>query len=262
MISFILFSLQNVANIVIIGLVPNSIAVEFLQGYSAGNILFSFIGTIVFGSIQNNKIYKYLFFIAAMSLLGVQYWGLKIYYVAFFYPCLIVFADLSASQMLDEKRLVKVRFVLILTGFLFLLPNYFREMLDLRYYILMLIILYCIFFGMVPKNLKIKSSILYLICVYTSYSIVLYLMAKIISSPEELKVWYLFSQISLVMLLKLIDFESRIGAKLDSRINHLIKWLSLLVLFSAFVVYPNLQALLLASAGWTGLMLTKRYMLK
>ena len=132
-----------------------------------------------------------------MSLLGVQYWGLKIYYVAFFYPCLIVFADLSASQMLDEKRLVKVRFVLILTGFLFLLPNYFREMLDLRYYILMLIILYCIFFGMVPKNLKIKSSILYLICVYTSYSIVLYLMAKIISSPEELKVWYLFSQIIL-----------------------------------------------------------------
>ena len=259
--NFLLFSLQSLANILTVIYIPDNIAIEFFQGYSAGNIVFSLIGTLLFTSIERNTFYKALVYFPLSILIGGAFFNSEIKWLAFFYPCAIVFTDLATSQMTDGITQKIIRIILILSGLPLLISNRFVDLIHARYYLLVAILFCLIIFGNKAKNLNIKTGILYLFCIYSSYSLVLFLMVRIPMEPIELKYWYLLLQISLVIMLKIIDFRSRLNSTISGKINIALKIISLSLIFIAFVLYPNTQALLLAIIGWLGLLITEKYIL-
>jgi hypothetical protein len=215
---FLLFLLSYAVNPLILTFIPNQIAVHFLGGFTLFNIIFSLLFTFIFSKIEAIKNQnKFLI----LTMLGLLLIGLAggfvnlVLAVAFLYPFSLLYSDYIMTQSAKNNNLIHFRFFLIITGIFVALVAFYNA----QYFLWAVLIrslsalLYASIFiskSCQFKNLQIKHPTSFLVNTYIFYSGALLLLVYMDEAGSAgTKHWYIALQISLGLLLKLIDFSVR-----------------------------------------------------
>lgn len=203
LVSFIFYNLSNVTLII---LLPLDITNEFLNFYSVGSGIFSFI---VFYNFSK-KIFINIFPLVLLSipLIFVSFIFINLPILIFFYVFLLLFSDyyFSQSNLIFSNLTFKV---FLLISSLFLCLNFsIYQVLQLKVIIVIFYLLFSRIFKITIKELKIKSPIIYSAYTCLIYSSALFLVS-ILAEKEIVKFFYILIQIFLGLKLKLFDLKIR-----------------------------------------------------
>jgi hypothetical protein len=215
---FLLFLLSYAVNPLILTFIPNEIAVYFLGGFTLFNIIFSLLFTLIFSKIEAIKNQNKFLMITMLGSLLIGLTGSfvnLVLAVAFLYPFSLLYSDYIMTQSAEKNNLIQYRFFLIITGVLVALVTFYNT----QYFLWAVLVrsltalLYASVFVSKScqfKNLQIKHPTSFIINTYIFYSGALLLLVYIDEAGSAgTKHWYIALQISLGLLLKLIDFSVR-----------------------------------------------------
>ena len=174
------------------------------------------------------------------------------------YPIALLVSDYLISQTQSSNVIKYYRIFIAFAAITFFFDIDFVTQIKIRNIILISSALYCLVKSTIIRSLEIKSSILYLFIIYCSYSGVLFCVARLPMLPDEVKYWYIATQIGLALQLKLMDYSSRVKNPLDTRMQTLINLLIFGVLVLVLIFYFNIIPFFLYLFGWAGLYMAKR----
>lgn len=215
---FLLFLLSYAVNPLILTFIPNQIAVHFLGVFTLFNIIFSLSFTLIFSKIEEIKNQNKFLITTMLCALFIGLAGSfldMVLAVAFLYPFSLLYSDYMLTQSAKNNNLIHYRFFLIITGILVALVTFY----NVQYFLWAVLVrsltalLYASVFVSNSnqfKNLQIKHPTSFIINTYIFYSGTLLLLVYIDEAGSAgTKHWYIALQISLGLLLKLIDFSVR-----------------------------------------------------
>jgi len=249
----------NVINVAVIALLSDADAAEFLKGYSAGNLIFSLTLTMVMSQsalsagLRKSFLVALCFFAFLFLALGETTW-----IIGFIYPLSLLLLDYSISQGAAASSHIRFRTAGIASAVVLIFGWGLIAGIEVRTAILISMAFYILFRSDGLTQLKIKKTVPFLASIYLCYSGVLYVLPRIGLSAETLKVWYVCAQVSLVLQLKILDFESRGTASISPAISTVLTLSAIALLLIAQILYPSLVAFSLASAGLVGLFAARR----
>ena len=215
---FLLFLLSYAVNPLILAFIPNELAVNFLGGFTAFNIIFSLLFTLGFSKIEGVQHQKKILtgvVIAVLILAVVGGLFSIVFAVAFLYPFSLLYGDYIMTQGGEKNDLVRYRFFLMLSGMLVVLAGFYYGQYFMEAVIARSLIILIYAFISIPQscqfsNLKITSPIAFIINTYIFYSGALLLLVYLNEAGSVgTKHWYIALQVALGLLLKLIDFSVR-----------------------------------------------------
>ena len=260
-IGLISYVVNFMATLAVIYLVPSDAASLFLKNYSISNIIFSLFLTIIFSYrlfFKNINSILWATYIFIFVSGGLYVWAADEYLLYLMYPVVILLADYSCSQKLGKNEIFYFRVILAISTGILLLPIKFEMALFLRINFICLFIFMALIKNCDVRMIKLKSGIGFLLGVYISYSLVLYLVACIKMDPEILKKWYVAVQIGLVCKLKLMDFNIRNYEYVPMVIIYVAPIVFLFSLITINFFHLNILASLLFVTGYAGLTFVER----
>jgi hypothetical protein len=180
------------------------------------------------------------------------------YLLYIIYPAAILLADYSYSQKMELSEILYFRIIMAVSAILLVIPAKFELALFLRIILVCLLIFIALIKKCQVRKIKVNSGVGFLLGVYSSYSLVLYLIACIQMDPEILKEWYVAVQIGLVCKLKIMDFKIRSNENEPKLIDIFAPIVFLFSLLIINYLHLNFMASLLFVIGYSGLMYVER----
>ena len=254
--NFILYLASYASSLIVFIKIPSSASISFLQYYSVANILGSLSITMLLTNGIGVNIQKAFFYLAIFAVFCLNFLGVKFVYLS--YPIALLVSDYLISQTQSSNVIKYYRIFIAFAAITFFFDIDFVTQIKIRNIILISSALYCLVKSTIIRSLEIKSSILYLFIIYCSYSGVLFCVARLPMLPDEVKYWYIATQIGLALQLKLMDYSSRVKNPLDTRMQTLINLLIFGVLVLVLIFYFNIIPFFLYLFGWAGLYMAKR----
>lgn len=259
---FLLFLLSYAVNPLILLFIPNQIAVHFLGGFTLCNIIFSLLFTLIFSKIERLKNQNKFLITTMLCALFLGLTGSfldMVLAVSFLYPFSLLYSDYIMTQSAKNNNLIHYRFFLIITGMLVVLVTFYNS----QYFLWAVLtrslaaLLYASVFvssGSLFKNLQIKHPISFIINTYIFYSGALLLLVYIDEAGSAgTKHWYIALQISLGLLLKLIDFSVRKNGKIQKIVTFSVIVLSCFAVVVVSYIQFSAINILISILAITGL---------
>lgn len=262
--NFLVFLLTNALNLAVIVLLPNDLLASFLEGYSAGNLIFSLLLTLFLSSgFFSDKARSLGLAIVAPLVFLPFIFDVKDWWVGLTYPLALLVLDYVISQSGGAtKKQSYLRLLGLSSALILLVATSLIDGLLYRAIILVFIAFVLLSRSCGLQALKIQSGFLYLATIYASYSGVLFVIARLDLTPDNLKIWYISVQIALVLQLKVIDYKTRSSGAINSTIEGVLMLSSALILMGVFLYTPSIWALSAAILGYLGLQFARTKLLK
>ena len=203
LISFILY---NFSNIIFIVLLPSFEAKTFLNFYSLGSGIFSFL---IFYNYSKKKFLNLSLVIIlsiAVLLISLKYSILSV--LIFLYVFLLLYSDYFFSQSDLYKTNLIFKFFLFLSSFLLLFNFSLYFVIQLKIGLIIFFLVISFFYNVSFKYLKVKSPLL-----YSAYTCLIYFgalfLTSILADKDTVKIFYVCLQIFLGLKLKIFDLKVR-----------------------------------------------------
>ncbi len=204
------------ANVLIVSLLPSSVAKEFTQFYVISNAVFSFFVYYQFATEVKINYIKY-----GLTINTVVYAASIVFYKEvnyIFYPYFVLIAEYLASQTKSDNWVLGFRIISTITVLPLIDENInFDNFLELRILSYMCVSFYLISSNKEIRKLAIKAKWTFVFWCYLSYTLPLYLVARFSESTNELKIWYVAIQLGIAFQIKIYEFSSR-GAGKDAKL--------------------------------------------
>ena len=257
--NFIVFFAVNIVNVAIIAFLSDHQATEFLKGYSAGNLIFSLILTLLMSSSGVDDGQRRLVAIMLSLLTGLLVFiGDSVWLVGLVYPLALLLVDYAISQGSASSVHIRYRLIGVFTAVTLVVTPSLIEGIEFRAFVLVVVALFLLLRTNGLKKLQINKTIPFLATIYLCYSGVLFLLPRLDLAPDVLKIWYLCAQGGLVLQLKILDFEARGTATISSLISKSFVLAAGFVLVAVQFIYPSWQAFGLTALGMVGLYVSRR----
>lgn len=224
---FILFLLSYAVNPLILYFIPVNISIQFLQGFTIANVVFSLLFTYLFSNIEkikdSQKALKYIFY----TVLGVcllQLISNATYAISIIYPFSLLYCDYAVTQGVNERSSIAYRMFLMASGLIvvaivYFYKAYFIECMLLRSGLILLYGYSEVCTSSFYSNLKIKYATSFILNTYIFYSGALFLLVYLNETGSTgTKHWYIALQLALGLLLKLLDFSIRKNSEINTTI--------------------------------------------
>lgn len=177
-----------------------------------------------------------------------------------FYPGILIYSDLAATQSLTTKKVNAYRFFLILTALhFFIYPEYFQTNIVIRVALLFVISLILSFFAKEMHKIQVKSPWKFMAGNYIFYNGILLMITYSGLEGNDLRYWFLSAQAGLVFILKYLDFSLRKSYDVNKSIRDMVYFVSLCAPLPILLFSPHLYVLILYYIGMVGLIFTSRY---
>lgn len=260
MTSFIVFFLSFLANLLIIKMMPDKSIRIYINAYTivggCGALFFFLLYSRRDAVLWVKKIGYFLLLVFVLACFVVD----KFWVSVAFYPLFLIYNDYLVTQSDLTKYGVFYRLFLILSAIPFL---FFQESFELLFQLrIVLLAIVLAFYAVHSRDiapLHVRSTWKYVFFNYTFYYAPLLLIANITMTPDELRVWYVFSQGGLVVYLKYLDFALRKGSVVSNRMGEFVLAAALAALVVPIAYCPSGTAVALYLVGLLGLIYSKRY---
>jgi len=236
MINLIVYAFFSLSNALIIIKISNLLILNFLQIYTLTTLLSSVL--ILYCLSYERKLDKRILFLTIFFCIPAFFFNFdKLLWIVYAIG-VVTFDYLSSLENSKLSKFFRVFFSIISILFFF-------EILNLNQLILMRLLIFFIFlliFNINNKRLKINNPIQYIIQTNLAYFGGLYLLTLI--PNNNLKLVYLVQQISLGILLRIMDIKIR-----NSEFYNLIKkyyneYISIIIFLLTIAIYIKLNFLL------------------
>ena len=236
MINLIIYVFFSLSNALIIIKINNLLILNFLQIYTLTTLLSSIL--ILYCLSYERKLDKRILFLTTIFCIPAFFFNYdKLLWIVYAIS-LVSFDYLSSLENSKLSKLFRVFFSLISIMFFF-------EILNLNQLILVRLLIFFIFlliFNISYKRLKIDNPIQYIIQTNLAYFGGLYLLTLI--PTNNLKLLYLFQQISLGILLKIMDIKIRNFEFFKFIKNYYYEYISIIIFLFTIAIYIKLNFLL------------------
>ena len=260
MISFALYLASFAANTLVVLTAPAGLLRGYVLAYNAASVVFSmslFAYFSRFATARRSIVLVGGFTMSALILsLGVGWYKACL----FAYPGLLILTDYLVTQSHGIRVVTCFRLLMIVSAAPFLIvPELFTVNLASRVALLQVVSIALVATAKESHLLAVSSPVRYQVGNYLFYNGTLSLLALIIRSPDILRWWYLATQISLVLVLKVLDYSLRRAYSLEPRTRYTALIVAGSLPLIAFVIRPAFGPLCLAYLGFFGLVWTGRY---
>lgn len=248
MLRYSLFGFSYLAAILIVLYMPQEISRDYLQMYSISSAIFGFFLVFSFSNklilLNLRKYLPHVLFIAFVLTIFANY---KIIWII--YPFFLLLSDYLTSQGYSKSLTNQYRAMMIISAVPFLFyPDIFNTLLKLR-------ILICIFFSASSiyltknfKRLNINKIYLTLVISNLGYFGTLFCLTFFID-VMFLKLWYVGTQVALLLLLKRFDYSIR-NHTLDNNTVDLVTYFLIALIFILLMFYHlNYSAFFISLTG-------------
>lgn len=260
MINFLIYICSFATSVAVILTAPE----RYLQGYIGSYTLFSVFFSLLFFIFfrrHANRITSIFAIILLLCVFCVTALVHGPYYASLiFYPGILIFSDLAATQSLTTKKVNAYRFFLILTTLhFFIFPENFQINLIIRVLLLFIISLVLVVTANEMHKIHVKSPWKFMAGNYIFYNGILLIITYSGLKGNDLRYWFLSAQIGLVFILKYLDFSLRKSYDVSDSLKFMVYFVSLCAPLPVLLFLPNIYVLVVYYIGMVGLIFTSRY---
>lgn len=260
MINFCIYIFSFATSIAVIFTAPEKYLKGYLGSYTLFSVFFSLLFFIFFRRYANRTtsilaITLLLCVFCVTALVSGPYYASLL-----FYPGILIFSDLAATQSLTTKRVNAYRFFLILTALhFFIYPENFQSNLIIRVLLLFIISLVLAIFASEMHKIHVKSPWKFMAGNYIFYNGILLMITYSGLKGNDLRYWFLSGQTGLVFILKYLDFSLRKSYDVSNYLKGMVYFFSLCAPLPVLIFLPNIYVLVIYYIGMVGLIFTSRY---
>lgn len=203
LISFIFYNLSNVLLIIFL---PLNDAKEFLNYYSLGSGIFSFL--VFYNFAKKKFLNASIIILLCIIFLTISFKFNLFQILVFVYVFLLLFSDYFFSQSNLIKINLFFKIGLLISSLLLYFEFSLYFILQIKIFIVLFFLLLSYFFNIHFKILKVNSPVK-----YSAYTCIVYFgalfLTSILAEKETVKVFYICLQIFLGLKLKIFDLKVR-----------------------------------------------------
>ncbi len=260
MINFFIYIFSFGASIAVIFTAPEQYLKVYLGSYNLFSVFFSLLFFIFFRRYVSRitsifAIISMLFVFCGTALVYGPYYASLI-----FYPGILIFSDLAATQSLTANRVNFYRFFLILTTLhFFIYPENFQYNLVIRVLLLFISSLALAITANEMHKIHVKSPWKFMAGNYVFYNGILFLITYSGINGNDLRYWFLSGQAGLVLILKYMDFSLRKSYGANNYLKSMVYFISACAPLPVFIFSPNTYVIVIYYIGVVGLIFTSRF---
>jgi hypothetical protein len=259
-INFAIYLISFVTSVAVIFTAPDQYLKGYLASYTLFSVIFSLSFFVYFRNYASPKSSKIVLSILIVAFIILSFAASRYYSSLIFYPGMLIFTDLAATQSLEAKNVNKFRFLLILTTIHFIIwPNNFQINLILRVYLLFVVSIFIVLHARHMHKIEVQSPWKFMAGNYIFYNGILLTITYSGLSGEYLRYWFLSAQAGLVFILKYLDFSLRKSYSATKFIRNSVYACSALAPLPVFGLLPVWNVIFLYYVGMIGLIFTSRY---
>lgn len=252
-----------IGNLLLIIFLPSEISKNFLQNYSLAMGISGFFIFLLFSSWQN-YLSKFNFFILIIFFL-LFFFKENLIFLFSVYAVSVIYFDYISTQSFDKKKTLILRTFVLITGTLFAFDFLsFFKIIEIRLLFFFAVFIFFYFNFKKTKILKVKNIFNYIFLTHIGYYVPLFFLTFFLQN-FELKIWYIFTQISFSLLLKVFDFRIRyLDIMNKSYLGYLTNlcFLFPLVIFPLMYFYYSIMGLLCFVTGFVILYFAYKFCIK
>jgi hypothetical protein len=261
--NFSTFLIGFAANSIILIVAPSNLTENYLIYYTISNAVSSIILLLLFTSVRGLKYGIGIFLIAAFSFVVNKITFEDNTTLFVLYPIVLLGVDYLVTQTLSINMVNAYRYMLIISLVPFMTNTVnFVNALEIR----VLAIIMCGFYIVLSKKdvtpLKIRYPAVFLASCYLFYTAPLLVLQFITTNSNELKWWYITTQIGLALILKLRDFSMRSVYITHRNLNYAVYVVSFILPIPCFILYPKVAIFSLYYVGFFGLIYSARFLVQ
>ena len=209
-----LYVVSFASNIIIIFLAPSEEVQSYINLYVISSAFFSLFVYIQFTGNPDPLKIKISFLVFSIIYIYMLLKGDLGVAAYIFLPYFYLISDHIASQKSGVLAAKLFRSLSLLT----LIPFFIKDMdflyaVELRIAYFMIAFIYLVSSKGKISGLQIKAPWRFVVFCYICYTLPLYLITILAKDSISLKIWYSITQIGIAMILKVYEFNSRLGSE-------------------------------------------------